>query len=1187
MGTGSTTMASSRSRERQTGDPPERRLRPHRTAVAIALALLLTAITAGPALGAEVHLEKGGFDGIDTDAGAFAAIGRVAVHQASGAVYAIDNRGTGGVVDKFDAEGAAQDFSALSSSSLDGGDVTAPDGPVTFDLGSESDLAVDNSGMASDGRLYVLEEYGSTPHTAFAFDTAGNYLHKIDVAGADTCGIAVDSDGNVWIADFLTSSILEYDAAGAPTGNSISTAAQGNPCHIAFDSANNLYVAIWNGAVHKYDSAGAHQGLIDSDLTLSVAADPVTSNAFVVHPARISVYGPSGSPVESFGESTLTAAVGVGVRGTSGRVYVADQGDQRVHLFDSVLVPTVTTGAASAVTLTTATFDGQVDPDGEPVTECRFFYVDDVEFQTNGYANATGVDCSPAPGGGEDPVDVTADLAGLESDTTYHFRLQASNANGTVTGDDVTFHTEAGPPVITATQASQITDTRATLNAKVNRQSLATTYHFEYVDHASFVASGFDDATRTAESSAGSGPGAIPVAQDVAGLAPATTHHLRLVATNANGTTEGLEAVFATYPAQGAAQSCPNAAFRTGASAQLPRCRAYELVSPADANGLELFAFPAGAGTFATPLAAQDSAVFATANAILPGSQGTGSTANFYRSIRGPGGWSIESLGPSGTQSVSQQMGGISSDHLYSVLVVGGQGGSLDLPGPPFSSDFYLRRPDGTFDLVGRGSLADDPCAEPEYVTAGASHLIFSTGTICESTQLEPLAPADGIGAIYDRAGGATHVISLLPGDETPVSSAAYQGASEDGSTVAFTIGPSMYVRRNNTETHFVASGEPRFAGLSRDGERLFYFEPNDPFFGVDPGAEPYGDLFAFDVDSQTTIPIAGNDAATPVNASSDGSRVYFVSTEQLDGANGTVGADNLYAWDGSTSRFVAELDHTDLTGFYGEFFTRSVHLARWTEAVGPLQNAEVGIAKSPSRTTADGSVLVFESHANLTGYDDGGHSQIFRYDTASESLVCISCVPTGEPATSPARLQPTYPLENNSPTTAATRMANLTSDGKTVFFHSEDRLAPGDVNGTTDVYEWNEGRVALISSGKSGSPSFLTGVTQDGGDVFFKTQEALLPQDENAGSGAIYDARIGGGFPPIETSPPCTVGEDCQGLPARPPSEPVIGSSTFSGPGNQRAKKRCGKRKKLRNGRCVPRKRRSGGETRGKGGHA
>ena len=102
--------------------------------------------------------------------------------------------------------------------------------------------------------------------------------------------------------------------------------------------------------------------------------------------------------------------------------------------------PAATTGAASAVTATTATLNGTVSPNKESTTY-RFEY---------GTTTAYGSQTPAGTSGGNADRPVSADITGLAPSTTYHFRLFATNASGTATGADAQFTTApAGAAAVT------------------------------------------------------------------------------------------------------------------------------------------------------------------------------------------------------------------------------------------------------------------------------------------------------------------------------------------------------------------------------------------------------------------------------------------------------------------------------------------------------------------------------------------------------------------------------------------------------------------------------------------------------------------------------------------------------------------------------------------------------------------
>jgi hypothetical protein len=128
-------------------------------------------------------------------------------------------------------------------------------------------------------------------------------------------------------------------------------------------------------------------------------------------------------------------------------------------------------------------------------------------------------------------------------------------------------------------------------------------------------------------------------------------------------------------------------------------------------------------------------------------------------------------------------------------------------------------------------------------------------------------------------------------------------------------------------------------------------------------------------------------------------------------------------------------------------------------------------------------------------------------------------------------------------------RQRYVLDDGR-VFFTTNAALVPQDTNGQPDVYEWENGEAHLISSGTSDKPSYFADASEDGSDVFFTTSQALAPEDRDEIID-VYDARENGGFPAPALTQPCGSSADCQGA---PPGAPALGlpvSSTFSGAGN------------------------------------
>jgi hypothetical protein len=193
--------------------------------------------------------------------------------------------------------------------------------------------------------------------------------------------------------------------------------------------------------------------------------------------------------------------------------------------------PVVSTGNATTITPTSATVNGTVNPEGQATTY-HFEYGTTISY---GSQTATA-----SAGAGTADVKVSDQLTSLAPNTTYHYRLVATNASGTTLGADVTFKTPKPPaPVVTTRHAGTVTQTSATLRGLVNPEGETTSYFFQYGTTTAY-------GSQTAVGSAGDGTKSVAVTAVTGPLAPNTTYHYRIVATNVNGTTRGHDVSFRT-----------------------------------------------------------------------------------------------------------------------------------------------------------------------------------------------------------------------------------------------------------------------------------------------------------------------------------------------------------------------------------------------------------------------------------------------------------------------------------------------------------------------------------------------------------------------------------------------------------------------------------------------------------------
>jgi hypothetical protein len=770
----------------------------------------------------------------------------------------------------------------------------------------------------------------------------------------------------------------------------------------------------------------------------------------------------------------------------------------------------------------------------------------------------------------------------------------------------------AAAPTIAATWSDEVVFSDATLRAEIDPEGEATTYRFEYGPSVAY-------GSQTPELAVGSDSSLHKVTRLLQGLQPNTTYHYRVVANNGGGVEEGPDRTFTTFAPFAPDTSCANQAFRFGASANLPDCRAYEMVSPVDKGGRGIVAglneaTGDGRAAFDQAATAGDSITYTSASSF--GDQMSNRNANQYLSSRGAAGWSTRGISPPRGKTVLTFQNGLNtwsfdtpfrwiSEDLSTAWI-------KDHNKPPLTPDAFagtvnLYRADIATGTYHEPVITSEPLTwntGPEGETLGidssslafkgrsqdGSHAIFEA-----AVQLTPDALASSkIKQIYERSDGVLRLVSVLPGGEANPgyswvgSAGEAQGenvrekafveraVSDDGSRIFWTDnGPlgdgggrgRIYVRIDGTTTiavsESVAAEPAQFWTASTDGSKaVFSFKPG----GV------VDELYEFNVDTETPTFIASEVTAVP-GASEDLSRIYFVSREALDGV-ATAGEENLYLRQNGTIHFVATVAEGDVVASGGVTMPTLGGRSRFFEAAVP---ANLGV-----RVTPDGGHLAFMSSRSLTGYDNtdavSGEAvtEVFLYDAVADELTCVSCNPSGARphgarTRTPFTIGPPE-VQSSSWWTAAwippwERELNasqvLSDDGSRVFFNAIDALVPQDTNGHQDVYQWEaQGTGTCQEAGgcvslisTGKSPSFSEFI-----DASADGRDVFIRTESNIdpsdpGLMDIYDAREGGGYPPPPPPPPPCVGDGCQGVPAAP-NDPTPASAGFKGAGDPAPRK-------------------------------
>jgi NHL repeat len=1231
----------------------------HTTAATVLLAGLLVLLALAPAAFADKAIsETGG------GAGQTKNPRGLAVDFETGRLYVADQGNNR--VDVFESSGAfvmafgwgvdtkANEFQTCTTASTCNAGIA---GSGAGQFSAPAAIAVDNDPLSpSFHDVYVFDQgIGRIAK----FNPKGELLDEFGSAGEGDCqfsgtavpNIAVGPGGIVHVAeststpeeDVFSSRVEKFEPSGAclaPVPLGVENEAKA----IAVDSSGDVYIPFRVlGGIRKFHPDGTEYTAPPYPLDITVGAKfgfethtiaiDASDNLFAAQREDnvqvITEYSPAGAHLKRFGYGEIPQSVAIPglapYSSAEGDVF-ASEGDAGVRYLafpppGPVVFPEPC--KANPPGNTKATLFAEVNPEGKATT-VHFQYVDEESFkEEGGFASPnTKETAESAPIGSDTVLHGAGVQAEVEPETKYHCRVIATSSDGSVTGEEGTF-TSLEPLEIGDTWASDVGSEAATLNATVNPLGIPATGYFEYVDEATYQASGFAEAKQTSQIDFGAGESFTVGKAEIADLAPGTSYRYRIVATDIR-----IEPKWIPGPTHALRT------YRLG-SEGLPDGRRYELVSPGKKNSAEVAVPGAAGGLFPEDYlriqagAASGEAVSYTSWTSFGDAEGAHGSSQ-YLSRRTASGWETENLTPFGFESnpLKPPYHGFSNDLGLAALVV-----SL----PALTADcqegfenLYLRDNEtGVLQcLTIEEPKIDEDVVVPCLAFAGASD-DGSRAFFAADASYAGAPEGPGFSLYEWSAAEGLKPVSVLPGQSAPVaptSNTAFGIAgpvhcetgqklarhviSADGRRAFWTYVPKsgetrLMVRIDGEETVQLdkkvsgagSSGGGVFLGASADGSKAFFTDRNKLMSGAGEGDRAgEGDLYLYELpgeelkdltpDSLTAGPEAA-DVQGVAGISDDGSHVYFVAkgvlSEEENSASqkAKAGKHNLYLYHEGETSFIATLDPAEDFG-------------AWESQPRALK----------ARVTPDGRHLAFLSieAETLADYDNrliaGEHCrptasegqlvgsprcpQAFLYDAETRELTCASCNPSGARPLGPTRL-PSWTNPYEGP-------RYLADNGSRLFFESDDELLPGDENGNRDVYEFErpgEGTCGtgdphfdpasggchfLLSSGKSEDETYLLDASMNGRDVFFSARHRLVGWDQNDNFD-VYDAREGGGFPEPPAPLPICDGETCKPPSATPPSGSSPATAIFQGPGNaSQGRPRCPKGKVRRKARCVKR---------------
>lgn len=398
--------------------------------------------------------------------------------------------------------------------------------------------------------------------------------------------------------------------------------------------------------------------------------------------------------------------------------------------------------------------------------------------------------------------------------------------------------------------------------------------------------------------------------------------------------------------------------------------------------------------------------------------------------------------------------------------------------------DIYEWTPGGItlLSALGVGGVKASSQAVFEDATPDGSYVFFSTPDRMTGDD------TDDTYDIYQRHNGAITLVSAPGVGAEPSANFVEWGlASDDGSSAIFRTEQRLvaadndnvmdvYLRRGG-QTLLVSkqvdgtadiTAPARPMGVSADGTRVL-FQTAEALVAAD--ADNLIDVYSYDTTTGNPTlvsqPGAGNSgpaaSSTYVGSSSDGTKVFFETTESLVAAD-TDGKTDVYRRSGSTTTLMT------VTG------------------TNPGANDDAFWAAN----SADGSTLVFTTAQQMSDSDSDDTLDIWS-GTDGAAAALVSAPGAGAPA--------------DSDQDAYFKFAS--ADASRIFWESDQQMTAGDSNSATDVFATAGGVTRLVSSpdgvSQPSDGSTLYAITPDGARAVIVSVGQLTAADTD-GVSDVYE---------------------------------------------------------------------------------